>query len=165
MAFCALLVAAPGQGADAVVLQIKADQVAAHVSPMLYGLMTEEINFSYDGGLYAELVRNRSFKEDAKEPVHWQLVQEQGGTGAMSLDPSQPFNDAIPTSLKLTVTKAGRVGIANEGFWGIPVKPNTRYRASFYAKAGEGFAGPVRVALVSNDGATVHASAQVPRVT
>jgi alpha-N-arabinofuranosidase len=162
-----LLAAAPGQAADAVVLQIKADQVAAHVSPMLYGLMTEEINFSYDGGLYAELVRNRSFKEDAKEPVHWQLVQEQGGTGTMSLDPSQPLNDAISTSLKLTVTQAGgkqRVGIANEGFWGIPVKPNTRYRASFYAKA-EGFTGPIRIALVSNDGATVYASAQVPRVT
>jgi alpha-N-arabinofuranosidase len=113
------------------------------------------------------LVRNRSFKEDAKEPVHWQLVQEQGGTGSMSLDPSQPFNDAIATSLKLAVTKAAatqRVGIANEGFWGIPVKPNTRYRASFYAKA-EGFAGPIRVALVSNDGSTVYASAQVPRVT
>jgi alpha-N-arabinofuranosidase len=167
VAFCALLVAAPGQAADAVVLQIKADQVAAHVSPMLYGLMTEEINFSYDGGLYAELVRNRSFKEDAKEPVHWQLVQEQGGTGTMALDPSQPFNDAIPTSLKLTVTQAGgkqRVGIANEGFWGIPVKPNTRYRASFYAKA-EGFAGPIRIAIVSNDGTTIHASAQVPRIT
>jgi alpha-N-arabinofuranosidase len=150
-----------------VVLQIKADQVAAHVSPMLYGLMTEEINFSYDGGLYAELVRNRSFKEDAKQPVHWQLVQEQGGTGTMALDPSQPFNDAIATSLKLTVTQAGgkqRVGIANEGFWGIPVKPNTRYRASFYAKA-EGFAGPVRIAIVSNDGTTIHASAQVPRIT
>jgi len=165
VAFCALLAAAPGQAADAVALQIKADQVAAHVSPMFYGLMTEEINFSYDGGLYAELVRNRSFKEDAKEPVHWQLVQEQGGTGAMSLDPSQPLNDAIATSLKLTVAKAGRVGIANEGFWGIPVKPNTRYRASFYAKAGAGFAGPLRIALVSNDGATVFASAQVARVT
>jgi alpha-N-arabinofuranosidase len=114
-----LLVAAPGaligQGADAVVLQIKADQVAAHVSPMLYGLMTEEINYSYDGGLYAELVRNRSLKEDPKEPVHWQLVQEHGGAGSMSLDPGQPFNDAIPTSLKLGVTQAGgerRVGIA-----------------------------------------------------
>jgi alpha-N-arabinofuranosidase len=162
-----LLVAAPLALSGQPVLQIKADQVAAHVSPMLYGLMTEEINFSYDGGLYAELVRNRSFKEDAKEPVHWQLVQEQGGTGTMALDPSQPFNDAIPTSLKLTVTKAGgnqRVGIANEGFWGIPVKPNTRYRASFYAKA-EGFAGPLGIAIVSNDGATVHASAQVARVT
>jgi alpha-N-arabinofuranosidase len=165
--FCALLVAAPGQAADAVVLQIEAGQVAAHVSPRLYGLMTEEINFSYDGGLYAELVRNRSFKEDAKQPVHWQLVQEQGGTGTMSLDPSQPLNAAISTSLKLTVTQAGgkqRVGIANEGFWGIPVKPNTRYRASFYAKA-EGFTGPIRIAIVSNDGATVYASAQVPRVT
>jgi alpha-N-arabinofuranosidase len=89
VAFCALLVAAPGHGADAVLLQIKADQVAAHVSPMLCGLMTEEINFSYDGGLYAELVRNRNFKEDPKEPVHWQFVQEQGGTGTMSLDPGQ----------------------------------------------------------------------------
>jgi hypothetical protein len=46
-----LLVAVPGQGADAVVLQIKAGQVAAHVSTMFYGLMTEEISFSYDGGL------------------------------------------------------------------------------------------------------------------
>lgn len=86
----------------------------------------------------------------------------------MSLDPGQPFNDAISTSLKLTVTQAAgsqRVGIANEGFWGIPVKPNTRYRASFYAKAGEGFTGPLTIAIVSNAGATVHASAQVPRVT
>ncbi|MGA2267776.1 MAG: alpha-L-arabinofuranosidase C-terminal domain-containing protein [Bryobacteraceae bacterium] len=168
VAFCALLVAALGQAADPVVLQIKADQVAAHVSPMLYGLMTEEINYSYDGGLYAELVRNRSFKEDPKEPVHWRLVQERGGAGSMSLDPSQPFNDAIPASLKLTVTQATgdqRVGIANEGFWGIPVKPDTRYRASFYAKAGEGFSGSLTIAIVSNDGATVRASAQVPRVT
>jgi alpha-N-arabinofuranosidase len=165
VACCVLLGAAPATLSGQPVLQIKADQVAAHVSPMLYGLMTEEINFSYDGGLYAELVRNRSFKEDAKEPVHWQLVQEQGGAGTMALDPSQPFNDAIATSLKLTVTKAGRVGIANEGFWGIPVKPNTRYRASFYAKAGAGFSGPLRIAIVGNDGATVHASAQVPRIT
>jgi hypothetical protein len=68
----------------------------------------------------------------------------------------------------ITVTQeAGsqRVGIANEGFWGIPVKPNTRYRASFYARASEGFSGPLRIAMVSNDGATVHASAQVARVT
>src|ERR1019366_10467176 len=90
------------------------------------------------------------------------------GTGSMSLDPGQPFNDAIATSLKLTVTQAAgsqRVGIANEGFWGIPVKPNTRYRASFYARASEGLSGPLRIAMVSNDGATVHASAQVARVT
>jgi len=169
---CALLASALAvlysQDSSPVVLQIKADEVAARVSPMLYGLMTEEINYSYDGGLYAELVRNRSFKEDPKEPVHWQLVQEGGGTGSMALDPAEPFNDAIATSLKLTVSQAAgkqRVGIANDGFWGIPVRPNTRYHASLFAKAEGGFAGPLTVAISSSDGATVHASGQVARVT
>ena len=174
-ALCVLLGASTAlraQSTNTVEIQIKADQVASHVSPMLYGLMTEEINYSYDGGLYGELVRNRNFKEDAKDPVHWQLVQEHGGVGSSSLDASQPFNDAIPASLKLSVTQASgnqRVGVANDGFWGIPVRPNTSYRASFYAKASPGFTGPLTVAIVSgivnNDGATVLASAQVPRVT
>ena len=102
-----------------------------------YGMMTEEINFSYDGGLYGELVRNRSFKEDAKDPVHWSLVQDGGAAATMALDPAEPLNPAIGTSLRLTITEAGgkqRAGIANEGFWGIPVRPATRYRVSFYAK-------------------------------
>jgi len=147
--------------------------VTSHVSPVLYGLMTEEINYSYDGGLYAELIRNRNFKEDAKDPAHWQLVEERGGAGSISLDSSRALNGAIPASLKLTVTQASgdqRVGVANDGFWGIPVRPDTPYRASFYAKAAPGFAGPLTVAIVSaamvsNDGATVQTSAQVPRVT
>src|ERR1700733_15246260 len=133
-----LPMASQGQPAGAVEIQIKADQVASHVSPMLYGLKTEAINYSYDGGLYGELVRNRNFKEDAKDAVHWQLVEEHGGVGSTSLDTGHPFKDFIPPSPKLTVTQASgnqRVGIANDGFWGIPVRPNTPYRASFYAKA------------------------------
>ena len=133
-----------------------------------YGLMTEEINFSYDGGLYAELVRNRAFKEDAKEPVHWSLVQLAGAAATMSLDPAQPLNAAVATSLKLTVIQAGgkqRAGIANEGFWGIPVRPATRYRASFYAKASPEFKGPVMLELVSTEDDAVHAGAQVPEIT
>ena len=160
--------ASHAQPTNPVEIQIKADQVASHVSPMLYGLMTEEINYSYDGGLYGELVRNRNFREDAKDAVHWQLVEERGGAGATSLDAGQPFNDVIPVSLKLTVTQASgnqRVGIANDGFWGIPVRPNTPYRASFYAKAAAGFTGPLTIAIVSSDGATVHASAEVARIT
>jgi alpha-N-arabinofuranosidase len=170
-ALCALLIpptASQAQPANAVELQIKADQVASHVSPLLYGLMTEEINYSYDGGLYGELVRNRNFKEDAKDALHWQLVQEHGGAGSMSLDTGQPLNEAIPASLKLTATQASgdqRVGVANDGFWGIPVRPNTSYHASLCAKAGPGFAGPLTVAIVSNDGSTVQASAQVGRLT
>ena len=61
-ALCLLAVGALwARGNGPAVLQIKAGEAAAHVSPMLYGLMTEEINYSYDGGLYGELVRNRNF--------------------------------------------------------------------------------------------------------
>jgi alpha-N-arabinofuranosidase len=170
--FCALAWAALGaslcaQSTSTTVLQIKADQVAARVSPRLYGLMTEEINYSYEGGLYGELVRNRAFMEDAKEPVHWSLVQENGGVGIMALDPSRRFTTAINTSLRLTIghTKGNpRVGIANDGFWGIPVWPRTSYRASFYAEAAPGFKGPITIAIVSKDGTTVHAMAQVSRI-
>src|SRR5262245_4385575 len=150
-------------------LEIQADRPGAKVSPLLYGLMTEEINYSYDGGLYAELVRNRTFRESAQEPRRWRLVQEGGGKGSMSLDTNQPLNSALTTSLRLEVTEVSgkqRVGIANEGFWGVPVQPRTRYRASFYARASAGFSGPLTVALVSDrSNATVYASATVRQVT
>ena len=149
------------------VLKIDAGKPGPTVG-LRYGLMTEEINFSYDGGLYGELVRNRSFKEDAKDPVHWSLVQEGGAAASMSLDPAQPLNTVVATSLKLAITEAGakqRAGIANAGFWGIPVRPGTRYRASFYAKASPDFKGPITLELVSDEGAAVHASARVPALT
>ena len=55
-------------------LKIDAKKVTGIFSPMLYGLMTEEINHCYDGGLYAELIQNRVFKDDPKAPVHWSVV-------------------------------------------------------------------------------------------
>jgi len=53
-----------------------------NVSPRLYGLMTEEINHSYDGGLYAELIRNRIFKDNKYTPEGWSLVQDDAGSKA-----------------------------------------------------------------------------------
>jgi alpha-L-arabinofuranosidase len=155
------------QPAGPVLLRIDVNQVTARVSPTHYGLMTEEINYSYDGGLYAELVRNRSFQDDEAGPVHWTVVQEGGGTGSIALDRSRPLNAARPVALKLEVTAApgdGRVAVANDGFWGIPVRPNTSYRASFYARGAPGFAGALQVSLESEDGARVHARAEVKPV-
>ena len=145
------------------VLQIKADQVAARVSPMLYGLMTEEINFSYEGGLYGELVRNRTFKANPTNAVFWSTV----GNGVIALDTNQPLNSALNVSLMLDTRKTEKnapAGIANDGYWGIPVRPDTTYHASFYAR-GKGFAGPLTVALTSANGETVLASAEVSKIT
>ena len=169
------------------------------VSPMLYGLMTEEINHSYDGGLYAELIRNRIFKDNATTPEGWSLVQDDADAKAaiklIAANPDNvPFderrhsiNSALTTCLRLTVEKAGqRAGIANEGYWGIPVKPSTTYKASFYLKGTgssqpqrrpggpqnaapttpapvieDNTAGPITVTIESNDGKTVYAKGTV----
>jgi alpha-N-arabinofuranosidase len=147
---------------------IEAGSPAGKVSPTLYGLMTEEINHSYDGGLYAELVRNRAFLDDKTSPAHWSLVQPDGAAATMALDPREPLNQVIGTSLRLEVRQASpghAAGIANEGYWGIPVRPGTRYRASLYAKAAPGFSGPLTVSIESEDGKTTYASGRVAGLT
>ena len=145
------------------VLQIDAGKVTGTVSLMLYGLMTEEINFSYEGGLYAELIRNRTFKASSQNPVFWSYV----GDTTIALDTNQPLNSALNVSLKMDTSKASEaspVGIANGGYWGIPVRPNTTYRASFYAR-GQEFSGPLNLSLESADGKTVFANAPISNIS
>lgn len=130
------------------------------VSPIHHGLMTEEINHCYDGGLYAELVRNRAFRDDAEKPVHWSAVA--GAT--LVLDSTVPLNSAIPGSLRVEITAPGG-GVANAGYWGMPITPSTRYRATIHAKAAAGFTGPLTVSLQSKDGATTYATTTVRRLS
>ena len=149
-------------------IAIDAAASSGKVSPLLYGLMTEEINHAYDGGLYAELIHNRAFLDHPQSPVRWSVVRKDGAGATIALDRSEPFNQTIPVSLRLDVTQAsasGGAGVANEGFWGIPVRPNTRYRASFYAKAAPGFDGPLTLGIESTDGKTVYASGRVAGMT
>jgi alpha-N-arabinofuranosidase len=150
------------------VLHIAADQVVAQVSPVFSGMMTEEINHSYDGGLYAELIQNRVFKDNPDQPAHWSLVQADGTLASMSLDVSNALNEQLIPCLRLQALSASaghRVGAANSGFWGIPVKPDTQYHASFYAKAAAGFSGPITITIESLDGAIVFATGSVDHLT
>jgi alpha-N-arabinofuranosidase len=157
-------------------------------------LMTEEINYSYDGGLYGELIRNRIFQDRpipprggrggapppapeppsnpavAKNPnlINWWLVTSNGADGDMDIDTHDPVNTtALKNSLRLdikTATAGQRVGAANDGYWGIPVRPNTNYTASFYTRASQGFNGPITVGIEGSNG-TVYASGQVRGVS
>src|ERR1017187_1085629 len=109
---------------------VDASRSAGQVSPKLYGLMTEEINHSYDGGLYAELIRNRAFLDDANAPVNWSVVKDESSDATIALDRTNPLNDKLTSSLRLTVTQATKenpAGVANSGYWGIPVHPKTSY--------------------------------------
>ena len=196
LALGAFILSAPNGFAQTTKLTLDLSKKGVKVSPMLYGLMTEEINYSYDGGLYAELIRNRIFKNNVNEPEAWSLVQEDTASHAsiklIAADPSKVANDekkfsinsALTTCLRLTVEKAGkRAGIANEGYWGIPVKPSTTYKASFYMKGTgrsaarrfgqqqattpdpaiieDNTAGPITVTIESNDGKIVYATGTI----
>ena len=141
-------------------LTLELDKPAGNVSPKLYGLMTEEINYSYDGGLYAELIRNRIFK-DARTPDHWSVVHDKGDKDSISLDNKHPINEALTVCLRLDVEKSGKsVGIANEGYWGIPVRAKTVYQGSFYAKASN-TGKPLLVSIEGTNGKTIYASTEI----
>lgn len=147
---------------------VDAGHPAGKVSPRLYGLMTEEINRSYDGGLYAELIRNRAFLDNSNSPDHWTVVDANGGAATIALDSTNPFSDKLTTSLRLTVTQAERsspAGVSNTGYWGIPVRPHTSYRATILARADTNFNGPVTVAVMSDDDGKVYATGKFSGIT
>jgi alpha-N-arabinofuranosidase len=150
-------------------LSIDVHQVKAKVSPMLYGLMTEEINYSYDGGLYAELLRNRAFQDNRRaQPFHWFIYESGNSDASMMMDTSTGPSAALPLSLAVTIrsaTATEQAGISNEGFWGVPVRSDTVYQGSFYAKAADPSIGPIAVRLIDNDTAKVLASTTVPTLT
>ncbi|BDI28527.1 hypothetical protein CCAX7_005780 [Capsulimonas corticalis] len=134
------------------------------VSPLMYGLMIEDISHSIDGGLYAELIRNRALKDDGNKPVYWDAYPS-SSFASIAVDTRQPVpNTALTSSLRLDASSAGG-GIANEGYWGIPVAPSTKYRASFYAKSDGKYSAPLTVSIQSNDGAATFATATVAGVT
>src|SRR5262245_29693968 len=104
---------------EPVTLTVRVDQPGAKIDPIFYGLMTEEINFSYDGGLYAELIRNRTFRDDATNPVRWSVVKYAGGEGSIAVDDNPVPNTLCTKGLRRdfsSVTGYQRVGVANEGY-------------------------------------------------
>ena len=87
-------------------LLVEADHPTARVSPMLYGLMTEEINFSYDGGLYPELVRDRAIGPGRRPLFHWTMFARGKSVVGLAVDDKTGPSVALPRSLKVSVTSA-----------------------------------------------------------
>jgi alpha-N-arabinofuranosidase len=143
--------------AQAPSLDVQVDHPTARVSPTLYGLMTEEINFSYDGGLYPELVRDRAIGHGWGALFHWTMVARGDSAVRISMDDATGPSAALPRSIKVSVTAASDAapaGVQNDGYWGIAVRPQTTYTGSFFAKT-DSAGVPVTVSLVNDEtGAT-----------
>ena len=136
------------------------------VSPALYGLMTEEINYSYEGGLYAQLIRTPEFVPGWDQPAHWFLMPQGNAELSMQLDKTVYRLADRKISLRVDVKQAdadNNAALGNEGYWGIPVRPSQSYRAVIYAK-GQG-AGAMTASLVNDDTGRTFASAKTEPIT
>jgi alpha-L-arabinofuranosidase len=149
-----------------VTLKIQLDKPAHAVSPTLYGLMTEEINYSYDGGLYAEMVRNRTFQDHGFGGVaHWNIEHMGNSVATMAVDQTEGPSAALEHSLAIDVKQAdpaNPAGVRNEGYWGMALRPNTTYKGSIYAKADSADTGPLIVNLINDNTGKSVATATTP---
>jgi alpha-L-arabinofuranosidase len=119
---------------------IRAAEPGKAISPDLFGVFFEDLNYAADGGLYAELIQNRSFEYSPTEQADWrplkfwELQKRGGGEGSVGVADMRPIHERNPHYALLTVQTPGEgVGIANGGFDGIPLKAGETYEASFWA--------------------------------
>lgn len=109
------------------------------VSPLLHGIFFEDINYGADGGLYAELVQNRSF-EHAESLFAWGTVSRKA-KGAITIESESPLNGKNPRYARLEVQEPGDgFGLANYGYTGIPLRSGESYFVSIRARSTSGVA-------------------------
>ncbi|CAM4083346.1 carbohydrate binding domain-containing protein [Paenibacillus alkaliterrae] len=134
----------------------------------LFGIFFEDLNHAADGGLYAELVQNRSFEFDPIDHsdyhalTAWGKVERGKGSAELTVEESAPFSERNKHYAVIEILSEGDgVGILNQGFnSGIPVKEGEAYMFSFYARRDSSFDVPVRIAVEGLDG-IVHAAAEI----
>lgn len=110
-----------------------------------YGFLHEDINNSGDGGIYAELVRNRAFQYSPEYPVSTDGYHALGGAELSLERLDTPLSDALPVSMR--VSGEGEIGFENEGYWGMHVACQ-KYTGSFWVKGG--YNGHFTASLQSN---------------
>jgi len=134
------------------VITVKANVEKANIKPIMYGIFFEDINFGADGGLYAELVKNRSF-EFYNPLMGWTEAKQNGGNGKIffvNVAGKSPKNTRYA---HITVDASnGAYGFANEGYRGMGVKQNMKYSFSLFAKKGSEGNVSVTIELVSSKG-------------
>jgi len=149
--FAAILLAGTtGLGNQSTIrLVVQADRPGAKISPTLYGIFFEDINFGADGGLYAELVKNRSF-EFPDPMMGWSGEQLGTAVGTIRILDQEPLNPANVHYVRISATDAeAGYGITNEGFSGIGVRQGEEYVFSAFARGDK--KAILRVELVAAD--------------
>lgn len=141
-------------------IHVDATQPAVSISPMLYGIFYEDINHAADGGIYAELIRNRSFEDNDTIAEAWAPLSSASAHVQMSLVTDHLLNSVQQHALHVVTTVEGNqeAGVQNGGFWGINAVKGRTYKVSLWVKVKRSRG--LSVMLSGKDG-TVYASAPI----
>jgi len=150
--------------AEPLTLEIRADRPGHAINTTQYGVFFVEISHAGEGGLYAELVQNRSFEDSPDSIPQWRFYTTGVARGTIALETTGLLNAAQSRALRLDIAAAGTVGVANGGYWGINVVKGRSYRLSFFAKAKLPPGAFVTAKLQSGDGTKTFASCRVERL-
>ncbi|RAV99139.1 alpha-L-arabinofuranosidase [Pseudochryseolinea flava] len=131
-------------------ITVNTDKPIAEIQPTMWGIFFEDINLGADGGLYAELIKNRSF-EFYSPMMGWKEIKKDGATGSVLIENRTTTNKNNPRYARFTFDASkGSYGISNEGFRGMGIKKDLQYHFSLWARAVEGN-GKMRVELVNSE--------------
>ncbi|TAL02110.1 MAG: DUF1080 domain-containing protein, partial [Verrucomicrobia bacterium] len=153
--------------AIAATIEVQVDKPGHKITPTLWGIFFEDINLSADGGIYPELVQNRSF-EDADTPVSWKFTSADGKSTATISTPdysARPPSPALnPLNRRsLRVKLGGAATLENEGYWGMNLVKGGSYTLKFAARA-DGYRGGVNAKLLGASGQEL-ASGEVKEIS
>jgi alpha-L-arabinofuranosidase len=132
-------------------ITIQADHPGAKINPAMWGIFFEDINFGADGGLYAELVKNRSF-EFPDPLMGWIRISPSLAKGALTVRDDEPFDPANPHYLRIQSEGTAPFGVSNEGFRGMGVRHGETYNFSAQIRGVDG-SPTLRLQLYGGDGA------------
>jgi alpha-L-arabinofuranosidase len=158
----ALFAASPVQAQKKADIIVKVNAPVADIQPTMWGVFFEDINLGADGGIYAELVKNRSF-EFFKPLMGWKVNQQPFKEGAVTILNRQGTNLANPRFISVNVANSaeGSLSITNEGFRGMGVKKALRYDFSFMYRLPQ--AGiTIHAELVNTKGEVIGSAVAVP---
>lgn len=147
------------------VFTVKANEIKAAIQPAMWGVFFEDINLGADGGLYAELVKNRSF-EFYKPLMGWSIQRKQFREGEILVLNRTETNSANPRYIRVNVRDAvkGSLGLTNEGFRGMGIRQGLRYDFSvMYRQPVTGVT--LRMELVTPKGEVIGSGSLTPSGT
>lgn len=142
-------------------LTVNVKKPIANIQPTMWGIFFEDINMAADGGIYAELVKNRSF-EFFKPLMGWEILKPDTTTGVLILNQSET-NPANPRYARISIGEdEASFGLSNEGFRGMGIKKGMTYHFSVSARQAEGSTLKMRIEVVNPSGEIIGTANLVP---